>query len=141
MKWKYEESAAANAARELPKLAKAYFVAGRVASQARQSPRELHRFRIQTKRFRYALEMFAPVYGKDLAGRLEGLQQLQRLLGGISDAYTIRELLKHDGAHKKDLHEHGKRRIEEFQQYWKTSFDAPHEMEGWIASLGRERNQ
>jgi CHAD domain-containing protein len=137
MKWNNAESSASNAARELPPLARDYFKAGRKAVKGRKSPRELHRFRVKTKRFRYALEMFRPVYGHELEELLEKLQELQRRLGKISDAYTIRELLKHDGAHKKDLDEHGRKLMAEFKEHWKTVFDAPPEREKWLDALAR----
>ncbi len=134
MKWLETETAAVNAHRALPLLVTNYFEAGREAAKRHKSARELHRFRVKTKRFRYALEMFAPVYGVELASRLRALQRLQKMLGEISDVYTIRELLKHDG-HKQDLHAEGKRRIHEFREYWKSVFDASDQLEQWTAVL------
>jgi CHAD domain-containing protein len=136
MKWKASISTAENAARKLPQLATEYFEAGREAVAGRKSPRELHRFRVRTKRFRYALEFFRPVYGPELEGLLQDLQQLQKLLGKISDLYTIRELLKEeDGGHKKALHKEGLKKIRDFKAYWKTTFDADGQEESWTSAL------
>ena len=135
MTWDYEASAGENSERELPALARGYFASGRDAMDKTRSPRELHRFRIKTKRFRYALEMFQPVYGAAMEPRLERLQQLQRILGKISDLYTIRKLLKDDYGCGKELYREGRKRIEEFREHWRTVFDAPGEEEAWVATL------
>ena len=141
IKWEPTGSSASNAIRELPALAHEYFRAGRKAVKGDKTPRELHRFRVRTKRFRYALEMFRPVYGKNLENLLEKLQELQKRLGKISDAYTIRELLKDDAAQKKHLHEHGKKLIADFKEHWKTVFDAPPQEQQWVSTLGKVADQ
>ena len=135
MTWDYAASAGENSQRELPELARRYFTSGRDAMDKSRMPRELHRFRIKTKRFRYALEMFRPVYGAAMEPRLERLQQLQRILGKISDLCTIRELLKDDCGCGKELHREGSRRMEEFREHWRTVFDAPGEEQAWVAAL------
>lgn len=136
MKWNETATAKSNAYEQLPRMMEKYFKAGRQAVRGRKTPTELHRFRVRTKRLRYALEMFTPVYGEELANRLGVLQQLQKLLGKISDTYTIRQLLKRDGSFKKDLQADERKHIEEFRDYWKTTFDAPHELERWTSALG-----
>jgi CHAD domain-containing protein len=44
------------------------------------SPEELHGFRVETKQFRYALELFQSVYGIPLERKLESLRDIQKLL-------------------------------------------------------------
>lgn len=135
MTWDFDSSTAENSRRELPALAAEYFAAGRAAMDKKRSHRELHRFRVKTKRFRYTLEMFRSAYGPGLDTQLDRLRQLQGILGKISDAYTIRELLRDDGCYKKDLDREGKKRVQEFRQHWETVFDAAGEEEAWISTL------
>ena len=139
MKWKETETAALNAHQVLPVLVDNYFEAGRAAAKGSASPRELHKFRVRTKRFRYALEMFAPIYGTELTKRLGTLRRLQKILGQISDVYTIRKILKHDG-HKQELHSEGNKRIDEFREHWNTVFDAADQLEQWTAVLSGAPN-
>jgi CHAD domain-containing protein len=133
--WEPDSSAHDNAVRELPKLARRYFKAGRKAVKGRKSPPELHRFRVATKQFRYALEIFRPLYGAELEPQLERLHELQKLLGKISDSYTIRELLKADKELKKELGDKTRKNIAEFRAYWRDSFDAPGQRTAWLTLL------
>jgi alpha-galactosidase len=130
-KWRVEIRPSETPAVDLPALGEEYFRAGRKTVAAAETPKELHRFRVRTKRFRYALEMFPPVDG---AGNL---QHLQRILGKISDADSIRELLKTEESHKKNLQAEMRKRMAEFKQYWTETFDAPAQKERWIGDLSR----
>ena len=96
MKWKTSESVAENARRVLPKLAQDYFEAGRKAVKQKQSAKALHRFRLATKRFRYALELFRPLYGPSLDRHLKAVHAIQDALGKISDYQTIQDLIAGD---------------------------------------------
>ena len=51
------------ARRELPRLAEAFFREGRRAASQEASAKQLHKFRLAAKRFRYTLELFAELYG------------------------------------------------------------------------------
>ena len=51
------------ARRILPQIAADFVERGNAASQAKISPEKLHAFRIASKKFRYTLELFAPLYG------------------------------------------------------------------------------
>src|SRR5580692_6953009 len=63
MKLHRSKSASENARSILPKMARRYFEAGRKAIEGKRPPGELHAFRLKTKRFRYTLELFSPLYG------------------------------------------------------------------------------
>jgi CHAD domain-containing protein len=52
-----------------------------------------HKFRLETKRFRYTLELFQPCYGPGLEERLKWLRNMQDLLGEINDCATTQKLL------------------------------------------------
>ncbi|MBZ5609681.1 MAG: CHAD domain-containing protein [Acidobacteriia bacterium] len=136
MKWNRSQSAAANARRLLPKLAEKYFEAGRKAAGKKRSPKALHRFRIATKRFRYSLELFQPIYGPTLDRRLEAVRGLQQNLGALSDYQTIRTLLSDDQALDARLRKAIRRTTREFQEGWKT-FDSTGQLQRWKTYLGR----
>lgn len=54
---------------------------------------ELHNMRIAAKRFRYTLEIFAPVLGKDAQSFLKTAEELQEQLGLIHDCDVLFPLL------------------------------------------------
>lgn len=135
MKWKTSLSADDNARRVLPKLADEYFEAGRKAA-GQQSSKALHRFRISTKRFRYALELFAPVYNAGLKRRLKALRSLQDALGKISDYQSILDLLDGDQATMTKIEHAMKRKTRDFRREWKA-FDSSGQLEDWKAYLSR----
>src|SRR5258708_346614 len=62
------------AMRKLPRMAKEFFDRGKKAAGASGSADKLHDFRIATKKFRYTLELFAPIYGPRLSARLERIR-------------------------------------------------------------------
>lgn len=135
MKWKPSLSASANARKMLPKLAENYFIAGRKAA-GKHSPKALHRFRICTKRFRYALELFGPVYDTSLKRRLKNLHKLQDALGKISDYQSILELLDGDRATVTKIEDAMKRKTKDFKREWKE-FDSNGQLKDWKDYLGR----
>jgi CHAD domain-containing protein len=140
MKWKPSESAAANARRALPKLAEKYFRAGRKAADGKVSPKALHQFRITTKKFRYALELFRPVYGASLERRLKSLRELQDVLGKINDHQTVLEMLAQDKELEAKLERSIKRNSKHFRKIWKA-FDADGEFQQWKKYLNREQRR
>jgi CHAD domain-containing protein len=92
MKWEATKPAIENARRALPRLARKFFKAGTRAACEDASFRELHAFRLETKRFRYIVEIFAPLYGKELAPLIEGLKKVQLILGETNDSATVLKL-------------------------------------------------
>ena len=91
--WDSAKSAEENASQKLPPLARAYFRAGRALFAAKPTAGAFHKFRLETKRFRYTLELFQPCYGPGLEERLKLLRNIQDLLGEINDCATTQKLL------------------------------------------------
>jgi CHAD domain-containing protein len=58
------------------------------------SPATLHRARIRTKQFRYALECLSAVYGKPARRLIRRAARLQDVLGAAQDAAVLQELLR-----------------------------------------------
>jgi len=78
----------------LPAMAAEFFEAGERAADASAGADTLHQFRIKTKKFRYTLELFAPVYGATLDKRMRVLRNLQQRLGDINDYAASGRILK-----------------------------------------------
>jgi CHAD domain-containing protein len=135
-KWQASLNTAENARAVLPALAEKYFKSGRKAADGKRSPKELHRFRVATKRFRYALELFRPVYGPTLDRRLKALRELQDSLGKVSDYYTIRQVLSSEGALDARLARTIKKKAREFRSGWKA-LDSDGQLKHWKAYLAR----
>jgi CHAD domain-containing protein len=135
MKLKASQSAAANAQEVLPKMARKYFHAGRKAM--RSKPGELHRFRIETKRFRYTLELFRPVYGPLLDRYIERLRHLQSVLGKVSDYQAIQRVVAADSQLELRLRQELKKRVKDLRREWKD-FDTDGALKRWRLYLGRE---
>jgi|HubBroStandDraft_1064217.scaffolds.fasta_scaffold110715_2 CHAD domain-containing protein len=136
MKWRPTHSASVNARAVLPSLAEKYFEAGRKAADHKRSPRSLHRFRIETKRFRYSLEVFQPIYGPTLDRYLKALHGIQDALGKVSDCQTVIEMLKGDRAMEQKLERSLKKSSRDFRREWRQ-FDSEGQLEKWKGYLGR----
>ena len=93
MKFRPKKPARENAARFLPRLARAFFKAGDASVEDDLKAEEVHEFRILAKRFRYVLEYFRPCYGNAMDAHLETVRGLQSALGDLNDACSTRELL------------------------------------------------
>ncbi len=142
--WNTAVSTGENARRALPRLAREFFALGRAAARPAAPPPELHAFRLASKRFRYTLELFLPLYGPRLAGRVEQVRKLQSLLGDRQDCVVLAERLKrHDGsaaelhATLQKLNAEGRAIEEKFRRYWHGTFDAPGEERAWMRYLSR----
>ena len=136
MKWKPAKTARANAKKLLPKLVDEYFESGRKAVEGKKSPKALHRFRLITKKFRYSLELFRPIYGPSLDRRLETLRELQNVLGKVSDYAAIRKLLIDDHALAAKARRALHRTSDEFRERWQ-SFDRTGQLRDWKLYLAR----
>jgi CHAD domain-containing protein len=97
LKWDESRTVARNARLQLTKASRYYFKAGRAAVRAAATPVELHAFRLQTKRFRYTLELFRPIYGPTLDGMIRSLRRIQQLLGDVNDCQATRKLVEANG--------------------------------------------
>jgi CHAD domain-containing protein len=113
----------------LPRMAEDFVERGNAVSQAKASPQKLHGFRIASKKFRYTLEIFAPLYGNALSGWLESIKRIQTLLGDINDCATVVQMLgdyKSAGAAAAWLKKRQRRKTEEFVRCWTEEFgDGP----------------
>ncbi len=136
--WDVKKSARKNASRKLPQLAGRYFKAGRELLNRRASLEVLHEFRLETKRFRYTLELFKPRYGPGLNKRLPSLRKIQDLLGEINDCVNTQNVL---GRKQNILAEFLQRRVarkrRELQRYWQSTFDAAGRERWWRDYLER----
>ena len=134
MNWRISEDVATNAAALLPGEAESFFRAGREAIKKRASSKSLHRFRLATKRFRYSLEMFRPIYGRSLDRRLKTLRGLQDSLGKISDSQTLLDMMPGDPSLRRELDQSLKKHAKQFRKEWKT-FDGPGCLSDWKVYL------
>jgi len=126
------------AMRKLPRMAKEFFDRGRKTA-ASGSAEKLHEFRIATKKFRYTLELLAPLYGPTLSARLERIRNMQALLGGINDCATVRQMVSRwsGGAGvDAELRKKQRKQTKEFQRQWTKEFGGPEKIQLWMDYLG-----
>jgi CHAD domain-containing protein len=134
--WDWEQDAAHNARHVLPGLAAGLFTTGDHAAAAGATHNTIHEFRLQTKRFRYTLELFQPLYGAELERGLNALRGLQDKLGLINDCVTTLELVE---GHRRAVIAIGKLLPQcemEFRLHWKRHFGRSARTR-WITWLGR----
>jgi hypothetical protein len=115
-----------------------YFQQGRKAADGKRSPEQLHGFRIKTKKFRYTLELFRPVYGAELERVIQSLRDLQNVLGKLHDYHIIDGYLKHDDAAHAKIQRLTKKRLKEFHGLWAT-WDSKDALRQWEALLAAGR--
>ena len=140
MKLKPAESAAQNARVVLPKMARKYFEAGREAIAGKRPPDQLHGFRLKTKRFRYTLELFRPLYGPNLDRYLKALRELQSALGKVSDYQAIQRVLSSDHEVKKQIEHALKGKLKDLRSTWRA-FDSDGQLKRWRTYLAAERSK
>ena len=136
--WDSAKSAEENASQKLPALAQVYFQAGRALFAAKRSARAFHKFRLETKRFRYTLELFQPCYGPGLEQRLRLLRNIQDLLGEINDCATTQKLL---GAQPVVVSRFLERRLaikrRALRMCWQQAFNGAGQESWWTNYLAR----
>jgi CHAD domain-containing protein len=136
--WNAAAHAAENAARELPQAARAYFRQGRATCRGESSARTLHRFRLETKRFRYTLELFRPCYGPGLDRRLALLRDVQTHLGEINDCAATTEMLGKTRPRFRTFLKHRmSAKIAELHRFWEQTVDAAGQELWWTDYLSR----
>jgi CHAD domain-containing protein len=111
--------------RVLGRIAKDFQKRGNEASSLEATPKCLHHFRIAAKKFRYALELFQPLYGSSLDPVIASIKSASTLLGDINDCVTVADIVAgYKGgnrfAHRLKKRQHKK--TEEFRRYWKEEF-------------------
>ena len=123
----------------LPRMAEEFFERGAEAARPKASPRQMHRFRIACKKFRYTLELYAPLYGPALNPRLEDLKRLQTVLGDINDCEAARDMLLASGRPAPLiawLKRRQRRKMSAFREMWTATFE-PARQRVWIDFLKR----
>jgi CHAD domain-containing protein len=140
MKLKASRSAEENARVVLPKMARKYFEAGRKAIEGKRPPEELHGFRLETKRFRYTLELFRPLYGPNLDRYLKALRELQGALGKVSDYQAIQRVLSSDPKLKKDIEHTLKGKVKDLRRSWRA-FDSEGQLKRWRTYLAGDHSK
>lgn len=144
-RWDDDKTAAENASRHLPLLARAMFRDGAKAVRPGTSKKKLHKFRLKVKRFRYTLELFRPCYGRALEKRISLLKTMQDHLGGVSDHRTARRVIGNlqspdaaEIARFGDYLDSGTAaETESFRALWYESFDSPEQQRRWTDYLRR----
>jgi len=124
-----------NARRLLPPMMEDLFCAGQEAARPDSSQEKMHRFRLKTKRVRYTLELFEPVYGNKTKKIMESLKGLQEKLGAINDCATTIEMVRRERGAAAAVRRLAGQRAAGFRKYWKQRF-GPRERVRWKAVLG-----
>jgi CHAD domain-containing protein len=140
MKLKPSHSAAENARGVLPKMARKYFEAGRKAIEGKRPPEELHGFRLETKRFRYTLELFRPLYGPTMDRYLKALRELQSALGKVSDYQAIQRVLSNDSEVQAQIEHALKGKVKDLRHSWKA-FDSEGQLKRWRTYLAGDHSK
>ena len=102
MDWDEAASTSANVRARLPAMAQSYCDQGRKLLDPSSSPSAMHRFRLETKAFRYTLEFFRPCFGPALERYLSGLREIQDCLGALNDCAATRDLIANRLPHGAD---------------------------------------
>ena len=129
-----------DAAARLPKSAKQFLTGGDDAAQKKVSAEGLHRYRIEAKKFRYALELFQPALGAAAKEWLNRLKKVQSLLGDIHDYHMVRLTcaeLDRDTELEAWLKKRQRRRTREFRKLWQEAFSDSSARRQWVAALRR----
>jgi CHAD domain-containing protein len=123
-----------SARRLLPAMMEDLFRAGRQAARPESNAREMHQFRLKTKRVRYTLELFETVYGDKTKPMMGSLKGLQAKLGAINDCATTLEMIRRDRGAADAVRRLAGKREAEFRMYWKKHF-GPRARVRWKAVL------
>jgi len=142
IEWNTRIGVAANARRQLPRLAADFFSQVSTALAADPDAGQLHRVRLAAKQMRYTLELFRPCYGPALEERIGRLRELQQILGEINDCAVTHRLVA-NGARpspnrakaERFLAARLRRKIEELRQKWAQGLGSAAEQQRWIQYL------
>lgn len=124
----------------LPALAEDYCRRGRKLLHGDPPLDKLHAFRIRSKRFRYALELFSGLYGPGLRDRLAKLREVQDALGDINDCDSLRRMreTRADPSLGDWLDARIERRLRDFRRLWKRGFSDPVWWTGYLRRQARD---
>ena len=141
-----EVSAPRLARASLPALAGRFFEAGDRAAAPGTPARTLHRFRLAAKRLRDSLDLFRPLYGPRLDVLIEGVREIQVILGNCSDCAATLSLLPETGcdAARSSLAARAAAEQQRFAVTWKRGFSQEPVRRRWLRYLdvypGRTRH-
>jgi CHAD domain-containing protein len=139
--WNPLESAALNARRVLPRMVHDYYKAGRKLDR-HSHPKVMHGFRLKTKRLRYTLEAFVPLYGPGLKAKIAALRPIQNALGDANDCEVL--LSEMGGRLPRKARalvvKRADEKRKEFLRYWREEFDTADEDKKWQQYLTRNRS-
>ena len=108
----------------LSRLAQRFFQAGETAFTQSTGER-LHDFRIRAKKFRYAIELFLPVYGPPADEWTREIKTVQAILGSMNDYRTVLAMAAGAGCGNKlksALRRSERRKIRQFRAVWEERF-------------------
>jgi CHAD domain-containing protein len=138
VRWAPSEDAVVNAARVIPKLLRDYFQAGRKLDED-SNGKDLHAFRLKTKRLRYTLETFVPLFGARFEEKMQTLRPIQNALGDLNDCEVLLTDLRHRVPReaRSCLEKRQKEKLHEFLRYWREEFDTADAGREWESQLKR----
>jgi CHAD domain-containing protein len=123
-----------------------YFAAGHAAARPGTPAEQLHAFRLETKRLRYTLELFRPLYGPGLQQRIEMLRRIQELLGQSHDLTVAAARLSGRAAadpvlqHPLESLERNARQLQaSFLRFWREQFEDASTEVRWANYLRRRK--
>jgi CHAD domain-containing protein len=102
-------------------MAADFLTLGEKATHADTSARQVHRFRIASKKFRYTLELVEPFYGGGLNPWLDRVKAVQSVLGDANDCEAVRRMASDWNAGEgliAKLEERQKRKLKKFRREW-----------------------
>jgi CHAD domain-containing protein len=136
--WEWSAGVGKDARRMLRPWVEEFFSEGDIAVDARGDHDVLHQFRLHTKRLRYALEIFLPVYGPELKPGLLALRKLQDRMGAINDCAVVLALPGMNRAAAQAVNRILVVREAALRHYWKETFPAKSRKQ-WTRMLMRPR--
>lgn len=138
--WIRGVNARENARHTLPGLVQHFLQTGDAAAgRTPADTRRLHKFRLETKRLRYTLELFRPCYDEGLEHRIDNLKEVQDVFGDMQDSAAASRLIKkkmRKGAERREwlakFKARAQEKIQHFHQVWTTHFAGPENHRDWI---------
>ena len=145
--WDEAASPQTNARRRLPAMLAKYVETGRKLLEGNPPPEQLHALRLETKRVRYTLELFASCYGPGLEPRMALLRRIQQRLGDVNDCHASRALAAaklparspYLARIARFLDARAAGEVEELRREWQAAFATSEQTQVWIAYLSRAR--
>jgi len=138
--WRADLDVNENLRRRLPKLARKYFNRGDRALSMRHGWDDIHEFRLETKRFRYTLELFRSQYGPALERRIDDLKHVQKLLGEANDCIVTSELLETLPG-SEELRGHltarAESKVKKLSTWWRANLRPEGKEDSWVEYLRR----